>query len=341
MSEPVTEERTPVLDIPNYGGVAFDALMDALAPEAGTEAGSGEGAAPGAAGTPAPVVADGGAGTTGAGAVPAGQPAAGGDAPAGVEGGDSGGAADGAPAGDAATGQEPARAETPVPDLSPIVNQLGTISTTIEENVSKAYQAQAFEQVRTEHKQYFDALEKHPRLLVGQQVPAIGKEGMETLKDSKDAAEWQEAVRSILVQEIKAKAQEQMDGAKDYLETIHAAVDLFKTNTDLIPGTKGFDRELADQFATMAKPYEVRVDGKLHGYSIPVQPLVENLRAQLATRRAAAAPAATPPAAAPAETRPPAVEPPQAAIPSKAGSSSDKEDFSTLFGTIGLPNFQI
>jgi hypothetical protein len=195
--------------------------------------------------------------------------------------------------------------------------------------------------VRTEHAQYFAALEKHPRLLVGQQVPAIGKEGMETLKDSKDAAEWQEAVRSILVQEVRAKAQVQIDASKDYLETVHASVDLFKNNRDLIPGAKGFDRELADSFATMAKPYEVRVDGKLHGYSIPVQPIIDSLRGQLQAQRAAT-PAAPPSAEAPAGTRPPAtVEPPQAGIPSKAGSSSEKEDFSTLFGTIGLPHIQI
>lgn len=195
--------------------------------------------------------------------------------------------------------------------------------------------------MKTAHPQYFAALEKHPRLLVGQQVPAIGKEGMETLKDSKDAAEWQEAVRSILVQEIRAKAQEQLDASKDYLETIHASVDLFKTNRDLIPGTQGFDRELADSFATMAKPYEVRVDGKLHGYSIPVQPIIDSLRGQLQAQRTAAS-AAAPPAEAPASPRPTAaVEPPQAAIPSKAGSSSEKEDFSTLFGTIGLPHLQI
>ena len=140
--------------------------------------------------------------------------------------------------------------------------------------------------------------------------------------------------------EVTAKSQVQLDGAKDYLETIHASIDLFKTNKDLIPGTPGFDRELADSFATMAKPYEVRVDGKLHGYSIPVQPIVESLRAQLTTSRSATP--AAPPVAAPAGPRPSAaVEPPQAGIPSKAGSSSEKEDFSTLFGTIGLPNLQI
>lgn len=172
-------------------------------------------------------------------------------------------------------------------------------------------------------------------------MPAVGREGTETLKDSNDAREWQEAVKTVLVQEINSRAEESLSGSRDYLETVHGAIDLFKNNPDMIPGTPGFNRELADSFANMAAPYEVRIDGKLTGYSIPIQPIVDNLRSkQTATASAAAAPVL--PAGAPAGTRPPeAVEPPQAGIPSKAGSSTDKEDFSTLFGTIGLPNLQI
>jgi hypothetical protein len=220
-----------------------------------------------------------------------------------------------------------------------VVAKLGTLNEAIEENVTKAYEQQAYLAVQEQHSQYFAALEKHPRMLVGTQVPAIGKEGSETLKDSADAKEWQEAVRSLLVAEIKAKAREQMDGAKDYLETVHASVDLFKNNKDLIPGTPGFNKGLADAFAAMAQPYEVRVNGRLHGYSIPVQPLIETLRKQQAP---SPSPVPEVPAGAPAAARPPApVEPPQAAIPSKAGNSSEKEDFSTLFGTIGLPHLQI
>jgi hypothetical protein len=221
-----------------------------------------------------------------------------------------------------------------------VVAQLGTLNEAIETNVTKAYEQMAYQAVQEEHAQYFAALEKHPRLLVGTQVPAIGRDGSETLKDSADAKEWQEAVRSLLVAEVKAKAREQMDGAKDYLETVHASVDLFKNNKDLIPGTPGFNKGLADAFAAMAQPYEVRVNGKLHGYSIPVQPLIENLRKQQAATPSPPAPGE--PAGAPAAVRPAApVEPPQAAIPSKAGNSSEKEDFSTLFGTIGLPHLQI
>lgn len=157
---------------------------------------------------------------------------------------------------------------------------------------------------------------------------------METLRDSNDAKEWQEAVRGLLVQEIRDNAQAKLEESSDFLQTVHASIDLFKNNPDLIPGTRGFNVDLANTFAAMAQPYEVRVDGKLQGYSIPVQPIIDSLRKGMLTsappKQAAAAPMPAP--------RP---EPPQAGIPSKAGSSSEKEDFSTLFGTIGLPNLQI
>lgn len=171
-------------------------------------------------------------------------------------------------------------------------------------------------------------------------MPAIGKEGMETLRNSEDAKEWQEAVKSLLVAEIREQATAKMEESADFMQTVHASIDLFKNNPDLIPGTKGFNRQLADQFAGMMEPYEVRVDGKLQGYSIPVQPIIEKLRTNL---KAAAAPAPAPAAATPAAAPPPrpAPEPPQAGIPSKASSGAEREDFSTLFGTIGLPNLQI
>lgn len=199
--------------------------------------------------------------------------------------------------------------------------------------------------MRKEHEQYFAALDKHPRLLVGTEVPAIGREGTEKLKDTADAREWQEAVKSLLVDEVRARASKQMDESADFLQTVHASIDLFKNNTDLIPGTKDFDVELANRFAELAQPYELRVEGKLQGYSIPVQPIIEKLRAVVTAERAknaAAAPVTAAPAgeAAPAAS-PAAAEPPQAGVQSKAGSSSEVDDFSTLFGTIGLPNLRI
>ena len=169
-------------------------------------------------------------------------------------------------------------------------------------------------------------------------MPRIGAEGSEILRDTNDAKEWQEAVRSLLVAEIKENATAAMEENEDFLATVHSSIALFQNNKDLIPGTKDFDRRLADSFAGMMKPYEVRVDGKLQGYSIPVQPIIDNLRTQLKAAPSAPTP---PPAASAAPEVGQRAEPPQAGIQSKAGSSTDKEDFSTLFGTIGLPNLQI
>lgn len=192
--------------------------------------------------------------------------------------------------------------------------------------------------MREEYKKYFETIETHPRMLVGQQVPKIGgAEGeLETLRDTDDAREWQEAVKSVLIEEVKDRAATALEDQGSYLATLHQSIELFQNNTDLIPGTKDFDTRLANQFAQMAKPYEIRVDGKLQGYSIPVQPLVDQIRSSLKTQPRAAAPAGK----APAKTRKPAGAP-QAGIPSKSGSGASDEDFSTLFGTIGLPNLKI
>lgn len=247
-----------------------------------------------------------------------------------------GGPADGGAAEPAA----PSPAADPAPvgvEAAVIVPKIEELSTQFEETVTKGFQQTAYEDVRKEYENYFSALEKHPRLLVGTQVPAIGKDGMETLKNSEDAREWQEAVKSLLVQEVRSRAETSLEDSRIFIETIHSSIDLFKNNVDLIPGTKGFNRPLADAFAKMAEPYEIRDedDNKLLGYSIPVQPIIDQLRKQQAPAPAPAAPAAAP--AAPA-TQP---EPPQAAVTSKAGNSAEKDDFSTLFGTIGLPNLQI
>ena len=200
--------------------------------------------------------------------------------------------------------------------------------------------------MQDEYKNYFDALRQHPRLLVGTQVPSLtGDEGqMETLRDASDAREWQEAVKSLLTEEVRERAEKSMEENKGILDTVHASIELFTQNKDLVPGTRQFNRQLADRFAAMAKPYELRVDGKLHGYTIPVQPLIDQLRTQIANERPAA------PAAAQPEKRGPGrpkgsgkpVDPPQRGIKAKAGSESgEAEDFSTLFGTLGLPNIRI
>lgn len=205
--------------------------------------------------------------------------------------------------------------------------------------------------MQDEYPKYFETLERHPFALVGQTVPAIGREGTMVLNSTQDARDWQEAVKGLLAEEVRDRASRQLDENRQVLNTLHSSVELFQRNGDLMPGTNGFDKELADAFAAAVKPYELRVDGKLHGYTVPTQPIIDALRAQLQVTRAAnpqtaapaapAAPASTPGAPASAAGGVTHADQPQAGITSKAGQSSEREDYSTLFGTIGLPNFQI
>lgn len=215
----------------------------------------------------------------------------------------------------------------------------------LENSYVESYKTEAMTELRNDYGKYLEALEKHPRLLVGQEVPAIGREGMETLRDSADAQEWQEAVKAVLTDELRSRVHQKADANQGTMQMLHGSLDLFRNNADLIPGTTVFDKELADEFARMAKPYEFRTeDGKLLGYNIPVQPLVENIRESLKTARAAkvaSAPAAEAAAsAAPAKPKP--KHTPQAGISSKAGNSGEEpEDFSTFWGTLGLPNLKL
>ena len=266
--------------------------------------------------------------------------------------------ASGAPAGAAGTGAGgtdatggDAAARPAGIAVESVLTELGGLSNKIEEKLTEGFQATALAEVKEEFPKYFEAIETHPYRLTGMEVPAIGREGTVRLNSTEEAREWQDAVKHELAAEVRDRASRQLDEQRPTLNTLHASVELFQKNTDLVPGTASFDTDLANRFAAMAKPYELRVDGKLNGYSIPVQPIIDSLRAQLQAERAAApaAPAGAPaaPASTPGQQAPAAAavthgDQPQAGIPSKAGNSGEQaEDFSTLFGTIGMPNFQI
>jgi len=178
---------------------------------------------------------------------------------------------------------------------------------------------------------------------VGQQVPSLKNDDqMVTLADEADAKSWQDALKGVLVSDLNTRVGRLSEEAAGTAEVIHETIDLFRNNPDLVVGTRQFDEELANRVAKFAEHSEIRVDGKLYGWSIPVQPLVTQLRAQLvAERSAGTAPAAA--VAAPAVASAPAHEP-QGGLLSQAGAGGDQSsanDFSTLFGTLGLPDLQI
>lgn len=238
-------------------------------------------------------------------------------------------------------------------------SDFGKISTALEENTQRIHREAAIKEIEEEYPKYFEVLGQHPRQLVGMEVPSMVDDKMIILRDSSDAKDWQEMVTQVLRNEASDRASRLADEDRGTLEVLHGSIELFQNNTDLVPGTREFDRELADQFTRLAKPYEVRVEGKLRGYSVPVQPLIEQIRTQLVERRQATPPPAAPAPAAKGASearrgpgRPPKAQAspapttpddgPQAGIPSKAGASGEEaEDYSVLFGTLGLPTLRI
>lgn len=187
--------------------------------------------------------------------------------------------------------------------------------------------------MQNEYKNYFDRLRVHPRTLVGEQVMAVNGKGMETLRDAEDARQWQEAIKQILASELESRVLSKQEELKDSYSTVHASIDLFRNNADLIPGTKQFDPELANEFVAMVKDFEVRSNDRLIGFSVPVQPIINQLRSKLVASRAAAEAPQAPPT--PQQQRASEQarsqetgrwEAPQGGISSKAGSSVETND---------------
>ena len=320
---------------------AFAFVMDTVAPEEATEEGgaSDPAGAPAGTGDGSSAPADQGANPTGE---PAGTPVGGAPVDQNVDGGNSVLQSAGAP--------QPGQGTV---DASSLSKSWGEVLTGIEAASTQSLEREAYDEAREEYGQFFDAVEVPPRSLIGQEVVKIGDPngGTEILRDSADVKDWQEGMKAQLISEIKDRASRKADDVKGMMDTLHASVGIFQNNVDLVPGTKQFDKELADKFSAMVKPYELRIEGKLTGYTIPVQPFIDTLRAQITAGRTAAPVAPAAPATPTAQQQRVAEQPrtpvgtfaaPQVGLTSKSGASADgAEDYSTLFGTLGLPGFRI
>lgn len=176
----------------------------------------------------------------------------------------------------------------------------------------------------------------HPLELVGKELPPIdGTEQNIVLRSAEEVAQWQGAVTTILQRELAASVAQSQQESNEILDVVQSSIQMFQDNPDLVPGSPSYNKALASEFVRIAEPYALKLDGKLTGYSIPVQGLIDRVRAQVA-----AAPAAAPPATPAAKKAPPAK--PQAGIPSVAGSSGDgAEDYSPMWAALGIQNMPI
>lgn len=210
----------------------------------------------------------------------------------------------------------------------------------IETRSAERWREAALKELQGEFGLAFDLLRAHERTLVGKTVPSLNKDGTEVLRDSQDAKEYQEALKAVLGDELNARIETQREAAAPDLEVLQNSVEMFRKNRDMIPGVQGFDRELTDKVMAVARHYEVRKDGKLQGFSLNMQPLIDTVRAELkASRAKAPAPPAKPAAKAPA----PPADPPQQGLKSVAGqrAHTGADDVADLFGTLGITGLRL
>ncbi|WVX89589.1 hypothetical protein SEA_HITCHHIKER_52 [Microbacterium phage HitchHiker] len=199
--------------------------------------------------------------------------------------------------------------------------------------------------------EFIESLQAAPSELVGQEVLSISagaaKDDKITLRTRAEAAEYQQDLNTIVQKEINGIAAERRDAARPMATVIQESFLLFENNPDLVPGTKGFDRELATRFAEIADTYGVKVNGSLIGYKdINTQQLVNTLRKSLEKERgangvtAAQQRAEQQRQAAAAQERNDAgqFQGPQGGVLSKAGIQGDAaDDYSAFWGASGVP----
>lgn len=215
--------------------------------------------------------------------------------------------------------------------------QIGGLSEALTTRFDDSFQQQAVEQAQQDYPHYIEMLNKHPLELIGQDLPAIdGTDNKVSFRTSQEIADYQEAVKVILQRELEAAVEAKRQESAEVLDVIHSSIELFRDNPDIVPGGKSYNREVATQFMRLARPYALKINGKTVGFSIPVQGLVDQVRAQVK------AAGTTPPAATPPAKKAAPGAKPQAGIESKAGNSGEgEEDFSPMWKALGIDNVPI
>lgn len=195
------------------------------------------------------------------------------------------------------------------------------------------------EQFQEEYSHYTDLLDLHPMELVGKEVPPLdGSEQSVVFRTTAEAKEYQDAVKTVIGRMMRSEVEQMREADEEVITVVHNSIELFQSNPDLVPGAKSFNRELADQVMSLVEPYALRMDGKLTGFSIDIQGIIDQTRGRL-KQAGAAAPAAAPAKKAAARRPAPA---PQGGIASKAGTSGgQEEDFSPMWAALGINSMPV
>ncbi|QPL14201.1 hypothetical protein SEA_ATRAXI_47 [Microbacterium phage Atraxi] len=225
-------------------------------------------------------------------------------------------------------------------DPATVIPAFAAAGAKITERMENTFKAQAMQELQTEIDEVFiKGLRLRPMQMVGLELPSLreGAKPDEKIKilDSQMARDWQETVTGLLEDEIADKVQQKTEEVRSMTSVIQESILLGQNNPDLIPGTAGFDKELAERFTKIAKAYEVKTAKGVIGYAVNVQPLINELRSGLATERGAStankaneerAAQQRAKAAAQPRTEEGKFDQPQAGIQSKSGQSGKVEE---------------
>lgn len=216
-----------------------------------------------------------------------------------------------------------------------IVKQIGELSNAVEQRFAQEYETQAVYQIQEEYPQYIELLNLHPMELVNQELPTIdGTEGTVLFRTTQEVKDWQDAVKAILQREVRTYVAENRQEYDAVLNTVHDSIQLFQDNPDLIPNSPVFNKQLADEFIKIAEPYSLTLNGKLVGFSIPVQGIINQLRTDVRLKQYSQKNTAP--------KKSVKTSKPQGGIRSKAGASgADPEDFSPMWKALGIDNMPV
>jgi len=222
--------------------------------------------------------------------------------------------------------------------------------------MAASFRKQAAEEFRNEiDPQFINTLRSSPFLLVGTEVPDLRPNAQPQdkvkLLDTQMARDYQEALSQQIENEIQSRVDSRTEQVRPLLGVIQESVQMFQNNPDLVVGSKQFDPDLAERFASMASAYEYKLNDKVIGYQVNVQPLINSIRSQLEKERGAdgvvqqqAQTARQQQAAAQArEQETGRFSGPQAGIPSTAQQTgaAAEDDMSTFWAGVGMPDVTI
>jgi len=169
---------------------------------------------------------------------------------------------------------------------------LGEAQSAANERLDGAIRNQALQEYRSSiNPDLLDALRYSPTELVGTEVPSIQRGAQPGQKmritDSTQARQYIEDASKLIERGVDDLVGQKNQELKPLRSVIQESFLLFSNNPDIVEGSKTFDKELATRFASMASAFAFIHNGQTIGYQGNVQPMLNELRANLAKERGA------------------------------------------------------